>query len=153
MATPEAKTLVLVASFLLLHFALRPLFVSLPIAPDLLTAAVLLGALSMRAGSAAILGFSLGMLEDAMALAGGWTALVYTLVAYVGARFRDVIFADLRFFVPLYLFLATWLIHVAIAALTSSLDVTTGLTIAPADAALTAVAGGLGEALIARSSR
>jgi cell shape-determining protein MreD len=88
-----------------------------------------------------------------MALAGGWTALVYTLVAYVGARFRDVIFADLRFFVPLYLFLATWLIHVAIAALTSSLDVTTGLTIAPADAALTAVAGGLGEALIARASR
>lgn len=153
MASPETRAVVLVVAFALLHFVLRPLLVELPVAPDLLTAAVLLGALSMRAGGAATLGFVLGMLEDAMALAGGWTALVYTLAAYVGARFRDVIFADLRFFVPLYLFLATWFVHVVIAALTASLDLTTGLMVAPADAALTALIGGLGEASIARASR
>ena len=107
----------------------------------------------LRAGSAAILGFSLGILEDAMALGGGWTALLYTMAAYLGARFRDLIFADSRLFVPLYLFLGTWAIHAAIAALTGSLDVTTGLVIAPIDAALTTAAGGLGEVLIARASR
>ena len=88
-----------------------------------------------------------------MALGGGWTALLYTVAAYMGARFRDLIFADSRLFVPLYLFLGTWAIHASIAALTGSLDVTTGLVIAPIDAVLTTVAGGLGELLIARASR
>lgn len=153
MERSETRTVLLVLGFTLLHFSLRPLFVGWPVAPDLLTAAVLLGGLFLRAGSAAILGFSLGILEDAMALGGGWTALLYTVAAYLGARFRDLIFADSRLFVPLYLFLGTWAIHASIAALTGSLDVTTGLVIAPIDAALTTVAGGLGELLIARASR
>ena len=153
MESSETRTVVLVVGFTLLHFSLRPLFIDWPVAPDLLTAAVLLGGLFLRAGSAAILGFSLGILEDAMALGGGWTALLYTIAAYTGARFRDLIFADSRLFVPLYLFLGTWAIHASIAALTGSLDVTTGLVIAPIDAVLTTVAGGLGELLIARASR
>ncbi len=86
MESTETRTVVLILGFTLLHFSLRPLFVDWPVAPDLLTAAVLLGGLFLRAGSAAILGFSLGILEDAMALGGGWTALLYTVAAYLGAR-------------------------------------------------------------------
>jgi hypothetical protein len=41
--------------------------------------------------------------------------------------------------------LATWLIHVAIAVLTTSPDATTVLVIAPADALLTAAIGGWAE--------
>jgi hypothetical protein len=77
---------------------------------------------------------------------------LYTVAGFAGARFRDVIFADVRFFVPLYLFLATWLIHVVIAVLTASLDVTTGLVIAPADALLTAAVGGLAERQLSSTS-
>lgn len=153
MGESGAKAIALIVVFTLLHFTLRPFFLDWPVAPDLLTAAVLLGGLSLRAGNAAILGFSLGFLEDAMALGEGWTALLYTLVAYMGARFREFIFTDLRLFVPLYLFVGTWFVHVAIAALTSSLDVTTGLIIAPADALLTTIAGGLAELFLAWASR
>ncbi len=145
MAQPGLRNALLLLVLVVLHFSLRPLFLEWPVAPDLLTAAVLLGSLSLRAGNAALLGFTLGLLEEAIALAGGWTLLLYTLVGFGGARFRDVIFADVRFFVPLYLFSATWLIHVAIAVLTASLDATTGLVIAPADALLTAAIGGLAE--------
>ncbi len=145
MARPDLRDALLLFVLVVLHFSLRPLFMEWPVAPDLLTAAVLLGSLSLRAGNAALLGCMLGLLEEAIGLAGGWTVLLYTLAGFVGARFRDVIFADVRFFVPLYLFLATWLIHVAIAALTASLDATTGLVIAPADALLKALIGGLAE--------
>ncbi len=145
MARPGLRNALLLFVLVVLHFSLRPLFMEWPVAPDLLTAAVLLGSLWLRAGNAALLGFTLGLLEEAIALAGGWTALLYTLVGFAGARFRDVIFADVRFFVPLYLFLGTWLIHVANAVLTVSLDATTGLVIAPANALLTAAIGGLAE--------
>ena len=145
--------MVLVVAFILLHFSFRPFLVSWPVAPDLLTAAVLLGALSLRAGPAAILGFTLGILESGMALAGGWTALIYTLAGYLGARFRELIFADLRLLLPLYLFLGTWVIHLTIAALTDSLDVRSGLLIAPVEALLTTLAGGFGGYVIARASR
>ena len=153
MARPGLRNALLLFVLVVLHFSLRPLFMEWPVAPDLLTAAVLLGSLSLRAGNAALLGFMLGLLEEAIALAGGWTALLYTVAGFAGARFRDVIFADVRFFVPLYLFLGTWLIHVAIAVLTASLDVTTGLVIAPADALLTAAIGGLAERHLLSTSR
>ncbi len=153
MGDSAARTIGLIVVFVVLHFTLRPFFIDWPVTPDLLTAAVLLGGLSLRAGGAAILGFSLGFLEDAMALGGGWTALLYTLVAYMGARFQEFIFTDLRLFVPLYLFVGTWFVHASIAALSSSLDVTTGLIIAPADALLTTIAGASAELLLARASR
>ncbi len=153
MARPGLRNALLLFVLVVLHFSLRPLFMEWPVAPDLLTAAVLLGSLSLRAGNAALLGFMLGLLEEAIALAGGWTVLLYTVAGFAGARFRDVIFADVRFFVPLYLFLGTWLIHVAIAVLTASLDVATGLVIAPADALLTAAIGGLAERQLSSTSR
>ena len=152
MAEADRRSVALVAILVVLHFGLRPFLTDWPVAPDLLTAAVLLGALSLRAGAAAILGFSIGLLEEALALGGGWTALLYTIAAYVGARFREIIFTDLRLFVPLYLFLGTWAIRLMLAALTSSLDARTGLVIAPVDALLTTVVAGVAEAITGRRS-
>jgi cell shape-determining protein MreD len=95
---------------LFLHFLFRPLFVRLPVAPNLLVGALLLATLRLRAGHAAFLGFGLGLLEAAMALEGmGWYALALTVIGYVGARSRDLLFADARFYVFGYLFVGTWI--------------------------------------------
>lgn len=132
---------VLVVVLLLAHFALRPLLIGWTGAPDLLTGALLLGVLRLRAGYAAALGFVLGLLEAAMALKGmGAMMLVYTVLAYVGARSRDLIFAEARVFVPLYLFVGVWLTQVAIAAFTDHpLDPVFLLLAAPLSAASTAL--------------
>lgn len=107
----------LVAGLILLHLLLRPLLIGWPGAPDLLVGGLLLGALGLRAGSAAALGFVLGLLEGAMALEGmGSLMVVYTAAGYVGARSRDLIFTDARVFLPLFLFLGVWIVEVAVAS-------------------------------------
>ena len=45
---------------------------------------------------------------------------VYTLAAYGGARSRELIFADPRVFVPLYLLAGVWIIQVVAALLTGA---------------------------------
>lgn len=112
---------VLVGLLVVAHFALRPLLVGWPGAPDLAAGAVLLGTLRVRAGYAAVLGFVLGLLEGSMAMTGmGGLMVVYTLAAYGGARSRELIFADPRIFVPLYLLAGVWIIQVASALLTGA---------------------------------
>ncbi len=99
-----------IAALLVVHFLFRPLFVRLPVAPNLLVGALLLATLRLRAGHAALLGFGLGILEAAMALEGmGWYALALTVIGYAGARARDLLFSDARFYVFAYLFVGTWL--------------------------------------------
>jgi len=106
---------------LVLHFLFRPLFVSLPVAPNLLVGALLLATLHLRAGYAALLGFGLGILESAMALEGmGWYALALTVIGYVGARSRDLLFADARFYVFGYLFVGTWVAEIVLLLLGTS---------------------------------
>ena len=106
---------------LVLHFLFRPLFVSLPVAPNLLVGALLLATLHLRAGYAALLGFGLGILESAMALEGmGWYALALTVIGYVGARSRDLLFADARFYVFGYLFVGTWVAEIVLLLLATS---------------------------------
>lgn len=58
-------------------------------APDLLTIALLLNARRVRSGTAACIGFALGMLEDAFTLvAFGANTLAMTLVAILGVQTR-----------------------------------------------------------------
>lgn len=107
-----------VVALLVLHFLLRPLLVQLPVAPNLLIGALLLATLRLRAGHAAVLGFGLGILEASMALEGmGSYALALTVVGYLGARSRDVLFADARFYVVAYLFVGTWLAEIVLLLL------------------------------------
>lgn len=131
---------------LLLHVLLRPLFQGLPVAPDFLTGGVLIGGLVLRAGSAAALGFAAGLVEAALSVGGlGRLTMVYTMLGYGSARSRDLIFADLQYFLFAYLFAGTWVTQLVLAALAGS-----GLTwmfafvISPLSALLTAVLGELG---------
>ena len=104
-----------VAGILLLHFLFRPLLRDLPVAPDLLTGGLLLGTLHMRAGHAALLGFALGILEAAIGLDGmGRISIVYTLAGTIGARSRDLLFADAPYYVFAYLFVGTWLTRIGL---------------------------------------
>ena len=140
-----------IALLLFLHFLFRPLFVRLPIAPNLLVGALLLATLRLRAGHAALLGFGLGILEAAMALEGmGWYALALTVIGYVGARSRDLLFADARFYVFGYLFVGTWLAETVLLLLGTSPPGLLRLLIGgAADALLTALVCGGVEATTA----
>lgn len=105
----------LVGAILFLHFLFRPALLSLPVAPDLLTGGLLLATLHMRAGYAALLGFVLGILEAALGLDGmGRISLVYALTGYLGARSRDLLFADARYYVFAYLLVGTWLARIGL---------------------------------------
>lgn len=53
-----------------------------------------------------------------MALEGmGWYALALTVIGYAGARARDLLFSDARFYVFGYLFIGTWLAEVVLLVL------------------------------------
>lgn len=107
-----------VATLLLIHFLFRPSLITFSAAPDLLVGGLLLAALRLRAGHAAALGFGLGVLDAAMALENpGTFGLILLTVAFAAARSRDLLFADARFFVAVYLFLGTWLTRTALAVL------------------------------------
>lgn len=93
-----------------LHFVLHLTFGIGAWAPDLLTLAVLLAARQLRGGTAAGVGFVLGLLEDAVSLgAFGASALTETVVAYLGARSRDLFVGESLLFLSLYFFLGAWL--------------------------------------------
>lgn len=139
-----------VGLLVLVHFLVRPSLTGAAWLPDLLTGAVLVAALGTRAGLAAALGFVLGLLEGAMALGGlGGTALVYTLLGYLTARWRDLFFADLPFLLFFYLFMGCWLTRLVMTAVTG-LELTWSYALggAPLSAALTAVICGAGTRLV-----
>lgn len=137
----------LVPGLILIHFLFRPTIQSLPVGPDLLVGGLLLGAARMRAGYAALLGFFLGVLEASLALQGmGELALVFTLVAYIGARSRELLFFDAPSFGFLYLFLGTWLAQIGVILFaTESVGLIAFVFPGLATAALTAVVCGLAE--------
>jgi rod shape-determining protein MreD len=79
-------------------------------APDLLAVGLLLLARELRTGTAAGVGFGLGLLEDAFSLlAFGANALTCTLLGIVGSRTRDLFVGESLVFLVSYLFLGTWL--------------------------------------------
>ena len=140
-----------IVGLLILHFLFRPVLVSWPVAPNLLVGALLLATLHLRAGHAALLGFGLGILEAAMALEGmGLYALALTLIGYFGARSRDLLFADARFYVFGYLFVGTWISQIVILLLGTAVPGPVPLVVGSGiDALLTAAVCGGVEALTA----
>lgn len=89
LAVGAGVVVVVVLSLVLLHFVLR---LGLGIgawAPDLLTVALLLSVRRVRFGTAAAIGFTLGILEDAFVLvAFGANTVAMTLVGMLGAQTR-----------------------------------------------------------------
>lgn len=93
----------------ILHFLLHVGFGMGRTAPDLLAVGLLLLAREVRTGTAAGIGFALGLLEDAFSLlAFGANALACTFVGILGSRSRDLFVGESLIFLMSYLFLGTW---------------------------------------------
>lgn len=104
-------TLTVVGAVLLvvLHFVLHVGFGFEAGAPDLATLGLLIAARELRTGSAAGMGFLIGLLEDALNdLAFGASTLAMTVVAVAGSRSRDLFVGDSLTFVLLYFFTGKW---------------------------------------------
>ena len=79
------------------HFAVRPLFPERIrfLAPDFLLLALLLFAIRARPGTAAVAGFLVGLLSDALQpVAFGSGMLAYTFVGFLAAWGKAVFFAE-----------------------------------------------------------
>lgn len=150
-------SMAMVGLLLLLHFLLRPWLTGLPVGPDLLIGGLLLAALRVQAGTAAVIGFVLGPLEAAMELGQpGTYAFVLTLTGYLAARSRDILFADAAIFVAVYLFVGTWLARAVLILLAGgSGSPVAPLAVALLDAAVTAIvctlADGFASSLVRRA--
>jgi rod shape-determining protein MreD len=108
----RARWVGVVAVLVFLHFALRPIFTGWFASPNLLVCAVLLSARGVRPGTAAALGFGLGLLEDAVAVTYfGLSTAMLTVLGYIGSRTRDLFLGEEPLFVGAYLFVGTWLVE------------------------------------------
>jgi rod shape-determining protein MreD len=78
-----------------LHFGLRPRLGYPAVAPDFLLLALMLYAIRSRPGTAAVAGFLVGLVGDAVTPARvGAGALAHTIVGYLAAWGRAVFFPD-----------------------------------------------------------
>ena len=138
------------AVLVLLHFLVRPWLLAWWAGPDLAVAALLVAALHLRPGRAAILGFVLGLLEGAMAMGGiGPLAMAYAVVGYGASRSWGLLFADVRIFLPAYFFVGGWLsISFHQWATTGDIGWSFVLLQGPAAALLTTVVAGLVEVAV-----
>jgi rod shape-determining protein MreD len=86
---------VVVLLLVTLQFTVRPFFGSPRAAPDFLLVALLVYAIRARPGQAAVAGFLVGLLADALSPAAfGAGALAHCAVAYLAAWGKAVFFAD-----------------------------------------------------------
>jgi rod shape-determining protein MreD len=93
-----------------LHFLLHVGFGLGRVAPDLLAVGLLLAAREVRTGTAAGIGFLLGIMEDAFSLlAFGSNALACSLLGIAGARSRDLFLGESLIFLVTYLVVGTWI--------------------------------------------
>jgi cell shape-determining protein MreD len=130
-----------VVVLILVHFTFHRFIAHWAVAPNFLVGGLLLAALRLRSGHAALLGFALGVLEAAMGLEGfGTISLVLTIVGYLAARSRDLLFADARYYTAIYLFVGTWVAELGLLlAMGGGKDFLLALVLTPVSAAATAL--------------
>ena len=101
---------VLVGILFVTHFLLHVGLGLGPVAPDLLTVALLLGARETSLGAAAGLGLLFGLLEDSLSvLSFGANSVAITLVGAMGAASRDLFVGDSLVFLVSYFWVGKWL--------------------------------------------
>ena len=117
----RASFWVFILILVVLHFVVHVAMGMGTRAPDFMTIAVLLASRRMSGSAAAALGLVLGILVDALSLTTfGALALTYTILAFLGARSRDLFEGDSLLFVAVFIFLGTWLREALFVALTRS---------------------------------
>ncbi|MDE2655656.1 MAG: rod shape-determining protein MreD [Gemmatimonadetes bacterium] len=98
-----------VAGLIVAHLLLRIGFGLQNAAPDLMLLALLLASRSLSLGGGALVGFCLGLLEDAFSmLSFGASVFALTLVGTMGAQVRHMFVGRSIFFQSTYFFLAKW---------------------------------------------
>ena len=99
------------ALLVVLHFTVRPwLGADQRPAPDLLLLALLVYAIRARPGAAAMAGFVVGLLSDALTpVAFGAGALAHTVVGYLAAWGKAVFFAENLAVSAGFFFAGTWM--------------------------------------------
>ncbi|HET7621219.1 MAG TPA: rod shape-determining protein MreD [Gemmatimonadaceae bacterium] len=103
-----ARTLVAFVVLVLLHFTLRPLL-GWRVGPDFLVIALLLVAIRVRPGTAAVLGLLMGIVADSIELhAFGAGALAMCCVGFAASWLKAVFFADDMFLNAFFFFSGKW---------------------------------------------
>ncbi len=94
----------------ILHFTVHVGFGPRVWGPDLLTVGVLATAFRLPVGMAAGIGFSLGLIEDAMSvLSFGANAMALTVIGILGSWSRELFVGGSMIFLVLYLLVGIWL--------------------------------------------
>lgn len=145
MAARSSSFGIFIALLVLAHLVLHVALGYGGVVPDFITIAVLLAARRSSPPAAAALGLVLGLLADAFAVgAFGATAVALVVVAWLGARTRDLFEGGSYLFVGFYLFVGKWLADILHLLLTRGLqrgELGSLLTAAPLEALFTALAG------------
>lgn len=128
-----------------LHYSLRPLL-GWRAGADFLLIAVLLTAVRVRPGTAAVIGFVSGLASDALTPESfGAAALAYTTVAWLASWLKAVFFADNFALNGIFFFLGKWaadLIIVIAERQLKGLDLLQQVLLwSPLSALVTAIAG------------
>lgn len=112
------KFLLFVVALVVLHFVLRVGLGLGYLAPDLLVVALLLASRRLRPGSAAALGFFLGLLEGSVNdFVFGRASLALAVLGYLGSRSREWLAGDDPLTLVAYFFAGTLLYSVLLFVL------------------------------------
>ncbi|MFN8667318.1 MAG: rod shape-determining protein MreD [Gemmatimonadaceae bacterium] len=139
------RTALLFVALIAMHYFLRPLL-GWRVSMDFLVVAVLLVAVRVRPGVAALIGFALGLVADSLAPATfGASALAMTLVGFSASWLKAVFFSDNVFLHAFFFFVGKWafdVLFVLAARQGGVYDMATQVALwSPLAAALTAVTG------------
>lgn len=131
--------------FVLLHYTLRPLL-GWRAPMDFLLIAVLLASVRVRPGTAAIIGFIVGLVSDSLAPdALGAGALAMTAVGFSASYLKAVFFADNIALNAFFFFLGKWMfdvIYFVVERRVAGVELVQQLLLwSPLSAAATAVVG------------
>jgi rod shape-determining protein MreD len=137
------RTALLFVALVAMHYFLRPLL-GWRVSMDFLVIAVLLVAVRVRPGVAALIGFALGLIGDSLAPAT-FGAGAMTLVGFSASWLKAVFFSDNVFLHAFFFFVGKWafdILFVVAARQGGVYDMATQMVLwSPLAAALTAVTG------------
>ena len=106
--TGAARTIIVCAILIVLHYTLRPLL-AWRASIDFLIVALLIGSVRLRPGTAALYGFLLGLVSDSLAVSAfGAAALAMSVVGFAASWLKAVFFADNLILNGFFIFLGKW---------------------------------------------
>jgi rod shape-determining protein MreD len=106
------KTVTVFLLLVALHYAIRPLFAS-RVSIDFLVMAVLLTAVHVRPGVAALIGFMTGLIADSLTpLSFGAGALAMSIVGSAASWLKAAVFGDNAFLQAVFLAAGKWVFDI-----------------------------------------